>query len=225
MNATTTPENMGAGEALPNYRRRYTSADPRRRMVGWAVVILVHLVVLWALVTGTARRGLEIIKKPLEAAVIQEVIIPPPPPPPPPKEIVKPLTPKVEAPPPPFVPPPDVTPPPSAAPAIQSVQTPPPTPAVIAPPPPPAAPVGRQSIGVACPNMVPPEMPVQAIRKGIEGVVVAEATIRDGRVVNVEFRSGNSVFHSAIRTAMSQYKCISSGGDMIATQEFSFKIQ
>jgi periplasmic protein TonB len=96
---------------------------------------------------------------------------------------------------------------------------------VIAPPPPPAAPVGRQSIGVACPNMVPPEMPVQAIRKGIEGVVVAEATIRDGRVVNVEFRSGNSVFHSAIRTAMSQYKCISSGGDMIATQEFSFKIQ
>ena len=34
---------------------------------------VVHVVVAWALISGTARRGLEIIKKPLEAAVIQEV--------------------------------------------------------------------------------------------------------------------------------------------------------
>jgi protein TonB len=49
---------------------------PSRRTIGWAVVVLVHIFVGWALVSGTAPQGLEIIKKPLEAAVIQEVIIP-----------------------------------------------------------------------------------------------------------------------------------------------------
>jgi protein TonB len=32
------------------------------------------------------------------------------------------------------------------------------------------------------------------------------------------------VFHNAVRDAMMQYKCISGSGDMIATQEFSFKL-
>jgi hypothetical protein len=102
---------MSAVATTSLHRRQFRSADPKRRMIGWVVVVLVHVVVLWALITGTARKGLEIIKKPLEAAVIEEVIIPPPPPPPP--KIVKPpemKAPKVEAPPPPFVPPPEVTP-------------------------------------------------------------------------------------------------------------------
>jgi protein TonB len=190
-------------------------------------VILVHAIVLWALVTGTARRGLEIIKKPLEAAVIQEVIIPPPPPPPP-KEIKppEPRQPKVEAPPPPFVPPPEVTPPPTTAPAIESVQAPPPSPPVIAPPPPVvAAPVGRQEMGVACPTQVKPEMPKAAIKEGTEGVVKAQALIRDGKVREVTILSGPRVFHGAVRTAMMQYSCISGSGDILATQEFNFKIE
>jgi protein TonB len=195
-------------------------------MVGWGVVILVHAIVLWALVTGTARRGLEIIKKPLEAAVIQEVIIPPPPPPPP-KEIKppEPKQPKVEAPPPPFVPPPEVTPPPTTAPAIESVQAPPPAPPVIAPPPVVAAPVGRQEMGVACPTQVKPEMPRAAIKEGTEGVVKAQALIRDGKVREVTILSGPRVFHGAVRTAMMQYSCISGSGDILATQEFNFKIE
>src|SRR5947209_3141234 len=106
-----------ADNNAPLYHRKYGAKDPTRRMIGWCIVVLVHALVLWALVTGTARRGLEIIKKPLEAAVIQEVIIPPPPPPPP-KEIVKPQAPKLDAPPPPFVPPPEVAPPVSTAPTI-----------------------------------------------------------------------------------------------------------
>ena len=105
-------------------RRRYPGNEPSRRFTGWAVVVVLHVMILWALISGTARKGLEIVKKPLEAAVIQEVIIPPPPPPPPPKQIVKapePRAPTVQAPPPPFVPPPEVAPPVSAAPAIVSV--------------------------------------------------------------------------------------------------------
>jgi protein TonB len=213
---------------IPLHHRPYGSKDPKRRAIGWAVVILVHAIVLWALVTGTARKGLELIKKPLEAAVIQEVIIPPPPPPPPPpKEIVK-TPPKVEAPPPPFVPPPEVTPPTSNAPTITSVQTPPPTPAVIAPPPPPAAPAapsGRQDIGVACPTQVKPETPKQALKDGVEGTVRAQATIRGGKVVEVNIISGPRVYAGAVRAAMLQYQCVSGAGDIIATQEFIFKIE
>lgn len=213
------------------FRRRYTGADPTRRAIGWVVVALVHIVVGWALISGTARRGLEIIKKPLEAAVIQEVIIPPPPPPPP-KEIKppEPKVTKVEAPPPPYVPPPEVTPPTTSAPSIQSVQAPPPVMAPIAPPPPPApapaaAPAGRQEMGVACPTQVKPEMPRQAIKEGTQGVVKAQALIRDGAVREVTILSGPRVFHNAVRGAMMQYRCISGSGDIIATQEFDFKIE
>lgn len=212
-------------------RRRYPGNEPSRRLIGWAVVVLLHALILWALVSGMARKGLEIIKKPLEAAVIQEVIIPPPPPPP--KQIVKQpevKAPKVEAPPPPFVPPPDVTPPVSTAPAIASVQTPPPTPAVIAPPPPPAAPPGpkpaaaRAEMSIACPTQVKPEMPRQALKDGTEGVVKAQALIRDGVVKDVTILSGPRVFHAAVRNAMLQYKCVSEPGDVLAPQEFVFKL-
>ena len=216
-----------ATSQVPLHHRKYGQKDPTRRIIGWIVVILVHAFVLWALVTGTARDALKVIKKPLEAAVIQEVIIPPPPPPPPPpKEIVKPQTPKVEAPPPPFVPPPEVT-PPVTAPAIVSAPTPPPAPPVIAPPPPPAAPPapsGRQEMAVACPTQVKPEIPRQALRDNISGVVRAQATIREGRVVSVEILSGPRVYHGPVRDAMMQYRCIAGGGDIVATQEFSFKL-
>ncbi len=210
-------------------RRRYTGADPSRRTIGWIVVVLVHVLVGWALVSGTARKGLEIIKKPLEAAVIQEVIIPPPPPPPP-KEIrpPEPKQAKVDAPPPPFVPPPEVTPPQTTtAPSIVSMPTPPTAPAVIAPPPPPAppAPSGRQEMGVACPTQVKPEMPARAVKPGEEYVVKAQALIRDGAVVEVKILSGARPFHAPIIEAMKKYRCVSGSGDIIATQEFVFRME
>jgi protein TonB len=54
--------------------------------------------------------------------------------------------------------------------------------------------------------------------------VRAQAIVRDGRVVSVEILSGPRVFHNVVRDAMMQYKCISSGGDIVATQEFAFKV-
>ncbi len=205
--------------------QRYGVQDPSRRYTGWAIVIAIHLLIGWALISGTARKGLELIKKPLEAAVIQEVIIPPPPPPPP-KEIKR-EEPKVktEAPP-PYVPPPDVT-PDSNAPTISSVATPPPAPVAIAPPAPPAPPAPRATraeIGVVCPSQVRPEMPRQALREGIEGVIRAQAVIAGGVVKDVTILSGPRVFHSAVKTAMMQYKCTSDAAEITATQEFVFKL-
>jgi len=212
----------------------YVSRDPSRRLKGIVLVIALHAFLGYALVSGMARKGLELIKKPLEAVVIQEVIIPPPPPPPPPPKKIEPPKemPKVEAPPPPYVPPPDVAPQVSStAPSIVSVATPPAAPAVIAPPPPPApAPVvatgpKRSNMGLACPTQVAPEMPRKALQDGIEGMVKAQALIKDGVVKEVTILSGHRVFHAAVRNAMLQYQCTQDAADILATQEFNFKLE
>jgi protein TonB len=207
----------------------YRPKDPSRRYKGIAIVVVLHLFIGWAIVSGTARNALVMLKKPLEAVVIQEVIIPPPPPPPP-KEIKPPEALKVDAPPPPFVPPPDVAPPvTSNAPSITSVATPPPTPAVIAPPPPVAAlpkpAPNRQDLRVACPTQIPPEMPRKAIQDGSEGVVKAQALVKNGAVHEVTILSGPRVFHAAVKAAMMQYKCTADATEIVATQEFVFKIE
>ncbi len=212
---------------------RFEPKDPSRRLKGLVLVVALHAFLGYALVSGMARKGLNFIKKPLEAVVIQEVIIPPPPPPPPPPkkiETPKEMT-KTEAPPPPYVPPAEVTPAVSSnAPFIQSTQVVPTAPVVIAPPPPPAPPpvaVGprRTSIGLACPTQVAPEMPRKAIQDGVEGVVKAQILIRGGVIQEVTILSGPRVFHAAVKAAMMQYKCVSDGAEVLATQEFNFKLE
>jgi protein TonB len=215
---------------------QYQPRDPSRRLVGIAVVLVLHLLMGYALVTGTARTAYEMVKKPLQAVLVEEVMIPPPLPPPAPKEIAKPQqVPRPDAPVLPFVPAPDVpSPAPSTVPAIESGATPPPTPAAITPPPPaplvatpapaPAAPA-RTDIKVACPSQVPPEMPRKALQDGTQGVVKAQALIRNGAVLEVTVLSGPKVFYPAVRAAMLQYKCQSGAGDVLATQEFVFKIE
>jgi periplasmic protein TonB len=125
---------------------------PTKHVVGIGIVILMHLLLGWALVSGLARKVVEVIKAPIDTKIIEEVKPPPPPPenlPPPPKTL---------PPPPSFVPPPEVviTPPPTPAPTITVTQTPPPpaAPVVIAPPPPPEAPP-------AAPAAAPPASPVR----------------------------------------------------------------
>jgi protein TonB len=206
----------------------YRPKDPSRRYKGIAIVIALHVLIGWGIVSGTAKNALVMLKKPLEAVVIQEVIIPPPPPPPP-KEIKPPEAMKVDAPPPPFVPPPDVAPQvTSNAPSITSVATPPTTAAVIAPPPvaaPPRPAPNRQDLRVACPTQVPPEMPRKAIQDGSEGVVRAQALVKNGAVQEVTILSGPRVFHAAVKAAMMQYKCTADATEVVATQEFVFKIE
>lgn len=61
---------------------RYQAHDPSRRLKGLLVVIALHATLGYALASGMARKGLDLIRKPLQAAIIQEVLLPPPPSPP-----------------------------------------------------------------------------------------------------------------------------------------------
>lgn len=114
---------------------------PGKHVVGIGIVLAMHLLLGWALVSGLAQRMVEVIKAPIETKIIDEVK---PPPPPPPENLPPP--PKFAPPPPSFVPPPEVNvnPPPTAAPTITTTTVaPPPAPVAIAPPPvqaPPAPP-------------------------------------------------------------------------------------
>lgn len=78
---------------------------------------------------------------------------------------------------------------------------------------------------MACPTQVRPEMPRQALRERIEGVVRAQARIENGKVKDVTILSGPRAYHTAVRDAMMQYRCVSDSAEIIATQEFVFKIE
>ena len=80
-------------------------------------------------------------------------------------------------------------------------------------------------MSIACPTQVKPEMPRKAIQEGTEGVVKAQALIRDGVVKEVTIVSGPRIFHAAVREAMLQYRCASAPGDVLAPQDFVFKVE
>jgi len=111
-------------------------SSTNRRATGLVIAVVVHIAIGYALVSGLARKVVEVIKQPLETKIIEEVKPPPPKPPPP-----LPPPPKMTAPPPPFVPPPEIQiaapPPPNVISAV-TTKPPPPAPFVPAPPAPPA---------------------------------------------------------------------------------------
>jgi protein TonB len=222
------------------------AANPRRHLVGITTVVVFHALLVYALVTGLAKKVVQVVVAPIETKVIEELKKPPPPP-----EVVVPPPPKLEAPPPPFIPPPEVqitAPPPP--PAITAVTpTPPPAPVVIAPAPPVAAPPAVvaappappapppprpaiQQAGVACSKMVPPEPP--AVNTEVNGSIFVLATLKAGRVVQVEIERNTlrgvadrrvmRAFVSAIETAMKEgYQC---AGDAVQIrQEFFFDLK
>ena len=68
-------------------------------------------------------------------------------------------------------------------------------------------------------------MPRKALQDGTAGVVRAQISIKNGVIQSVTILSGPRVFHAAVKAAMMQYKCSTDGGEVIATQEFDFKIE
>jgi protein TonB len=201
--------------------------------LGFGTVVLLHVVVGYALVSGLAQKLVDTVRAPIEARLIEEIKLPPPPPPPP-VEKIKPVAKVTAAPPPPFVPPPEVqvaAPPP--APTIAAVTpTPPPAPVEFKPEPPPAvvpqpapAAPATVSVSVACPQMVSPVMPLRAERDGIAGSVKVKGTVRDGKVVAVQILNSTprGLFDSAVKTALGQYGCNTTGGDeVVFVQNFVF---
>jgi protein TonB len=219
--------------------------DPRRHLPGLFVVVALHVLIVYALVSGMAKKVVDVVRAPIETRLIEEVVEPPPPPPPPvpPPERVVPPPPR-QAPPPPFVPPPEVvvTAPAPVAPTITAVTpTPPPAPVEIAPmPPPPPVPEAPPApkpappvaAGIVCSRMPPPQAPNVAVE--VKGSLFVIATLKNGRVVQVDIERNTlkgvsdrrtlKAFVGAVETAMKDgYVCVGDGVQI--RQEFFFDIR
>ena len=222
-------------------------ADPRRHLVGFTVVVLFHAAIVYALVTGLAKKVVDVVRAPIETKVIEEIKKPPPPP-----EIVVPPPPKLEAPPPPYIPPPEVqiAVPPPVQPTVTLAPspTPPPEPVVIAPAPPPpvAAPVAAtppppapppappkpasRSLDAACSKVIKPEVPATEYSGKID--LMVKYTIEGGKVTNIEItkesytpaadRKTKRAVMASLRTAADQFVCSGESGD--ATQPTTFTL-
>ncbi|MGE0434675.1 MAG: TonB family protein [Planctomycetota bacterium] len=211
--------------------------DPRRHLVGFTAVILFHGFIVYALVTGLAKKVVEVVRAPIETKVIEEVKKPPPPP-----EIVVPPPPRLEAPPPPFIPPPEVqiaTPPPPQPTITAVTPEPPPAPVEIAPapppviaPPPPVAPPAPVTTSVACPRyrqqLEEAGFPREAHRARLErGDVTVQFTVGpNGEIKEVKaVRSTHPIFaRYAVRTVQ-DFKCIGQARDTTLEVPIGYKLQ
>jgi protein TonB len=214
--------------------------DPTRHLIGITFVIVLHALILWAMVSGLARKAVEVIKKPITATIIEEIKAPPPPPPPPPKKIVD-APPPPSATPQPYVPPPDIAPPVvQSGPAITAVTPepppkqeykieapPPPPPKVEAPPAPPPKPAVRR--GITPVTREDPVYPRAAIRAGIDkGRVLARVNIDEkGNVTDVIIVSADPPRHfdSAVREALSRWKFQAEGEKYVGEIEVVFTLK
>ena len=202
--------------------------DPMRHMIGIVFVIAVHVLVIYALASGLARQALLIVKKPLDATIIEEIKLPPPPPPPPKK---------IDQPPPPpppdtYVPMPDV--PVTTAvtgPTITVVTPEPPkapAPVVEPPKPPPPKPAIRRGGQLEIIEKEGMAFPKEAIRNGVEkGTVVARMQIDgNGNVTDVQIVSSDPprVFDKEVRRALSLWKFKADGEKYVAEIEIGFKL-
>ena len=207
--------------------------DPTKHMIWIVFVVLIHVLVIYALMTGLARTVVEVIKKPLSATIIDEIKAPPPPPPPP-KKIVE--MPKVQTPVETYVPPPDI--PVTAAPTapvISAVTATPPTephviapPAVVAPPaPPPPKPAIRRGIVRLAGD--DPVYPRQAIRASIaKGRVLARVMIDEkGNVTEVIIVSADPPRHfdKAVIDALQEWKFKAEGEKYVGEIEINFSLK
>jgi len=205
--------------------------DPTRHLIGIGFVILIHLLVVYALVTGLARRAVEVIKKPLTATIVEEIKAPPPPPPPPKKIEIPKIPPPLQQ---PYIPPPDVPVPTiTQEPVIAAVTpTPPAEPPVIAPPvvapPPPAPPKAAVRRGIVPITRISPEYPREARRKNIDsGRVIARLNIDEkGNVTDVKIVESNParVFDRAVIDALLQWKFQADGEKYVGEIEVEFKL-
>ncbi len=167
----------------------HNEKDTGKNYTGITIVILLHILIGYGIVTGLGKRLVAKMIEPVETKIIEEVAPPPPkelPPPPPPPEM--------KAPPPPFIPPVEVnvqTPPPQQnvianttqqKPATTELQKAPPA----APPAPPAPPAKSVHIPAVADfsTCAKPEWPKSSLRNEETGTVTLSFLIGvDGHVV------------------------------------------
>ena len=226
---------------------------PGRHVTGMMLVVLFHVALIYALVSGLAKRVVDVVRSPIDTKIIEEPRKPPPPPP----KLVLPPPPLVAPPPPPFIPPPEIrlqkAPPPPplrvmspTPPPAPVVMTPVPVPAPQAPPAPPAAvpapapaPVAKPaaapapvSAGIACSNyrevVGQAVFPRQARRQGLtEGDVLMQFTLTaDGQIRDVKsVRATHRVFARASALVVQMFKCQGQGRDVVVTVPFSYRLE
>jgi len=182
-----------------------------RHLWGLVLVVLMHVLLGYALVSGLARKVVEVVHAPIETKIVVEAKPPPPPEPTPPPP------PALRPPPPSFVPPPEVhiATPPQPAPTITVTNVPPPpapvtispvppTPAPVAsaPPAPPAVAARPAQLDVS--RCEKPEYPVAARREGASGTTqIRFAVDGSGHVTSAQLlrASGTSREHRAMDQA------------------------
>lgn len=179
------------------------------RLTGFGIVILIHVLIVWALASGLATKVVEAVKGPIDVKVVEEKVKPPP-------EVT------VTAPPPPM-----------AAVAVQSTTPPPtntvaptnPTPAPVAAPAPRPA---KITAAMVCTKMGKPDIP--AVNWAGRAEYKATATVKAGRVTSVELavirgandRKAERALRAAVVSALTDtYEC---PGDHVFEQEFVFNI-
>jgi len=174
-----------------------------RRVTGLVVTVGLHIVLIYALIHGLARKIVEVVAPPLETKIIAEVKPPQPEKPPPPP-------PKLETPPPPFIPPPEINIqiPVQQAPTITAVTpTPPPAPAPMVPTPAPA-PVRTGAVVLAS-SCEKPDYPPASRRANETGTVRLLFLIDvDGKVMEskIERSSGYRRLDEAARAGLALCK-------------------
>ena len=181
-----------------------------RHLWGLVLVVLMHVLLGYALVSGLARKVVEVVHAPIETKIVVEAKPPPPPEPTPPPP------PALRPPPPSFVPPPEVhiaTPqpaptitvtnvPPPPAPVTISPVPPTPAPVASAPPAPPAVAARPAQLDVS--RCEKPEYPVAARREGASGTTqIRFAVDGSGHVTSAQLlrASGTSREHRAMDQA------------------------
>jgi len=180
--------------------------NPMGRSASIALVVLLHVVIIYALVTGLARRMVEVVRHPMETKIIEEAKpvapdVPPPAPLP---------TPKFEVPPPPYVPPPEIQiqhPPPLQPPIVNTTPVKPaaPPPVARAAEAPPHAPVHTAPV-IDATRCEKPEYPAAARRFRESGTVVLRILVGiDGSVISSEVQtsSGSKRLDEAAREGLS----------------------
>ncbi|PXW69510.1 outer membrane transport energization protein TonB [Blastomonas natatoria] len=160
------------------------------KIVSLVIVALIHIVVIYALVTGLAYSAVKTVAEKLNVVDVQEEVVEPEEPPPPPPD--QPITP-----PPVVTPPPIVRTPPTTAPVITTTNVPPPVfipnpvaappPAPPAPPPPPSKASGASPRGNPGSWATPNDYPARALREERAGTTRFRVTIGpDGRVTDCQ---------------------------------------
>lgn len=170
-----------------------------RRLAGIAFVVALHIVIIYALVSGLGSEMVQVMQHPLSVKIIQQVKPPTPPPPPPPP-------PQLAPPPPAFIPPP-----------LVQIAQPPPPPVIAsvthvkpAAPPPAPVPAVRRAAGLD-PNQscTPPQYPAAAEAMEQTGRTILQFLIdTGGHVVDARIArsSGFGLLDRAAEQALSQCK-------------------